>query len=56
MRRAGAQQAATDSVLVRRRPDLDEDSHEVRRAGEEITLTATEFELLRFLMRNPRGC
>ena len=26
----------------------------MRRAGEEITLTATEFELLRFLMRNPR--
>ena len=24
------------------------------RAGEQITLTATEFELLRFLMRNPR--
>jgi two-component system OmpR family response regulator len=33
---------------------LDEDSHEVRRAGELISLTATEFELLRFLMRNPR--
>ena len=33
---------------------LDEDSHEVFRAGEEITLTATEFELLRYLMRNPR--
>ena len=34
--------------------ELDEDSHEVRRAGDEITLTATEFELLRFLMRNPK--
>ena len=33
---------------------LDEDSHEVTRAGTEITLTATEFELLRYLMRNPR--
>ena len=33
---------------------LDEDSHEVFRGGVEITLTATEFELLRFLMRNPR--
>ena len=33
---------------------LDEDSHEVHRGGEEISLTATEFELLRFLMRNPR--
>ncbi|MDQ2850355.1 response regulator transcription factor [Dermatophilaceae bacterium Sec6.4] len=33
---------------------LDEDSHEVMRAGIEITLTATEFELLRYLMRNPK--
>jgi two-component system OmpR family response regulator len=33
---------------------LDEESYEVRRAGRLIELTATEFELLRFLMRNPR--
>ena len=33
---------------------LNEDSHEVSRDGESIELTATEFELLRFLMRNPR--
>ncbi|MBM7024435.1 winged helix-turn-helix domain-containing protein, partial [Clavibacter zhangzhiyongii] len=33
---------------------LDEDSHEVSRAGSPIELTATEFELLRYLMRNPR--
>ena len=33
---------------------LDEDSHEVSRGGREIHLTATEFELLRYLMRNPR--
>ncbi|GAB3587469.1 response regulator transcription factor [Calidifontibacter terrae] len=33
---------------------LDEDSHEVMRGDDEITLTATEFELLRFLMRNPK--
>ena len=33
---------------------LDEDSHEVSRSGEQIDLTATEFELLRYLMRNPR--
>ncbi|KQW06658.1 two-component system response regulator [Leifsonia sp. Root4] len=33
---------------------LNEDSYEVSRAGEPIELTATEFELLRFLMRNPR--
>ena len=33
---------------------LDEDSHEVFRDGTPIELTATEFELLRYLMRNPR--
>src|SRR5438128_2009762 len=32
----------------------DEDSREVHRAGEQVSLTATEFGLLRFLMRNPR--
>jgi two-component system OmpR family response regulator len=54
MRRAGAQRAQDRSVLVVGDLELDEDSHEVSRAGAEITLTATEFELLRFLMRNPR--
>ncbi|WP_167736130.1 response regulator transcription factor [Nocardioides sp. 503] len=54
MRRAGAQQAQESSVIVVGDLELDEDSHEVRRAGTEISLTATEFELLRFLMRNPR--
>jgi two-component system OmpR family response regulator len=54
MRRAGARQAATSSVLTVGDLELDEDSHEVRRAGQEVALTATEFELLRFLMRNPR--
>jgi len=34
--------------------ELDENSHEVTRDGEEIHLTATEFELLRYLMRNER--
>ena len=33
---------------------LNEDSYEVARGGEPIELTSTEFELLRFLMRNPR--
>ena len=54
MRRSGARQAETTSTLVVGDLELDEDSHEVRRGGEEISLTATEFELLRFLMRNPR--
>jgi two-component system OmpR family response regulator len=33
---------------------LDEDSHEVRRGGDLVELTATEFELLRYFMRNPK--
>ncbi|WP_444663123.1 response regulator transcription factor [Cellulomonas sp. CW35] len=32
--------------------ELDEDSHEVRRAGQEIDLSPTEFKLLRYLMLN----
>ncbi len=43
-----------DSVLVVGDLTLDEDSHEVTRGGTEIQLTATEFELLRYLMRNPK--
>ena len=54
MRRAGATAARTDAVLVVGDLTLDEDSHEVRRGDDEVELTATEFELLRFLMRNPR--
>jgi two-component system, OmpR family, response regulator len=54
VRRAGALRAQSSSVLVVGDLELDEDSHEVSRAGEPITLTATEFELLRYLMRNPR--
>jgi two-component system OmpR family response regulator len=34
--------------------ELDEETHEVWRAGNEIELTATEFKLLRFLLQNPR--
>jgi two-component system OmpR family response regulator len=33
---------------------LNEETYEVERGGEPIALTATEFELLRYLMRNPR--
>lgn len=33
---------------------LNEDSYEVERDGDPIELTSTEFELLRYLMRNPR--
>ncbi|HQR79379.1 MAG TPA: response regulator transcription factor [Actinomycetota bacterium] len=33
--------------------ELDEDRHEVRRAGELVDLTPTEFKLLRLFMQNP---
>jgi two-component system, OmpR family, response regulator len=55
LRRAGLAAAAReDSTLVVGDLTLDEDSREVRRGGQAIALTATEFELLRYLMRNPR--
>jgi len=54
MRRAGARRVEASNTLTVGDLELDEDSHEVWRAGDEIALTATEFELLRFLMRNPR--
>ncbi len=54
LRRSGATTARPGSQLVVGDLILDEDSHEVTRGGEEIALTATEYELLRFLMRNPR--
>ena len=34
--------------------EMDEDAHEVWRAGESVQLTATEFALLRFFLLNPR--
>ncbi|MBL8929520.1 MAG: response regulator transcription factor [Kineosporiaceae bacterium] len=54
IRRTALVQAATDARLVVGDLVMDEDSHEVERAGTPIQLTATEFELLRYLMRNPR--
>ncbi len=54
LRRSGATTLRNESQLVVGDLTLDEDSHEVTRAGELINLTATEFELLRYLMRNPR--
>nr|WP_156313011.1 response regulator transcription factor [Micromonospora sp. HK10] len=55
LRRSGfAVATREDAVLTVGDLTLDEDSHEVRRGGDLITLTATEFELLRYLMRNPR--
>jgi two-component system OmpR family response regulator len=54
IRRVARLRAPDDALVAVGDLTLDEDSHEVRRAGEPIALTATEFELLRYLMRNPR--
>ncbi|MFE9203163.1 response regulator transcription factor [Micromonospora sp. NPDC007230] len=55
LRRSGfAVPTREEAVLTVGDLSLDEDSHEVRRGADLITLTATEFELLRYLMRNPR--
>jgi two-component system, OmpR family, response regulator len=53
LRRTG--QASPESGrLVFEDLELDEESHEVIRAGAQINLTATEYRLLRYLMLNPR--
>jgi two-component system OmpR family response regulator len=54
VRRSGGLTGGAGAELTVGDLTLDEDSHEVRRAGVEISLTATEFELLRYFMRNPR--
>jgi two-component system OmpR family response regulator len=55
LRRAGMTRT-TDSAKLLAFGDLvmDEDAREVSRGGQVVDLTPTEFELLRFLLRNPR--
>ncbi len=55
IRRSGQGQPDDEQSILRVADlSLNEDSHEVMRGDDEIELTATEFELLRFLMRNER--
>jgi two-component system OmpR family response regulator len=54
VRRAGLVHTADAPRLRVGDLTVDEDAREVRRGGALVDLTATEFELLRFLMRNPR--
>jgi two-component system OmpR family response regulator len=54
LRRTGVTTVDSGAQLVVGDLVLDEDSHEVMRAGELISLTSTEFELLRFMMRNSK--
>ena len=54
LRRADLTRTQAEGSLAVGGLTMDEDAREVRRDGDLIELTATEFELLRFLMRNPR--
>jgi two-component system OmpR family response regulator len=53
LRRAGKSGPARE-LLVLADLEMDDDAHEVRRAGQLIDLTATEYRLLRYLLANPR--
>ena len=53
LRRSGMASVTAERVLTVGDLTLDEDSHDVARGGEAITLTNTEFELLRYFMENP---
>jgi two-component system OmpR family response regulator len=50
LRRAGA--ARSDSVLTCADLELDDDAHRVTRAGREVALSPTEYNLLRYLLLN----
>ena len=54
LRRTGVTTEDSGAQLVVGDLVLNEDSHDVTRAGEPISLTSTEFELLRFMMRNSK--
>jgi two-component system, OmpR family, response regulator len=54
LRRTGVTDADAGTRLVVGDLSLNEETREVERAGTSIDLTATEFELLRYLMRNPK--
>ena len=53
-RRAGLAQHAAGNTIAVGDLTMDEDAREVRRGDELVDLTATEFDLLRYLMLNPR--
>ncbi|GIF26761.1 hypothetical protein Ate02nite_94910 [Paractinoplanes tereljensis] len=52
LRRTAPKQAPTDTDLRFADLELSQDTYQVRRAGQTITLSVTEFNLLRFLMLN----
>ncbi|MDX3855531.1 response regulator transcription factor [Streptomyces sp. AK02-01A] len=54
LRRAGMTTEPGTNLLTVGDLTMDEEAREVRRGGATVDLSRTEFELLRFLMRNPR--
>nr|WP_304608777.1 response regulator transcription factor [Glycomyces amatae] len=54
LRRRTAPTGSAPAKLVVGDLELDEETREVNRSGVSVTLTDTEFRLLRYLMRNPR--
>ena len=52
-RHAGVAVAASDSKVVVGDLVMDWEAHEVTRGGDEIALTATEYEVLHYMMHNP---
>ena len=52
LRRTGVPTPEEEALLHVGYLEMDEDSHEVRRAGIEVDLSPTEFKLLRYLMLN----
>ena len=53
LRRAGTLTPAPSTMLSVGDIDMDEDRHEVLKAGEPVNLSPTEYNLLRLFMRNP---
>jgi two-component system OmpR family response regulator len=54
LRRTRGDEDGTDGAMRFADLTLDEETREVRRGDQQVELTRTEFELLRFLMLNPR--
>lgn len=54
LRRSTDERPAPTSRLVYADLELDQETHEVWRAGRPLQLTPTEFKLLRYLLANPR--
>jgi two-component system OmpR family response regulator len=54
LRRAGTEIGGVPSRLTFADIELDDDTHEVWKAGRPVQLSPTEFKLLRYFMSNPR--